>query len=278
MLASDASPSLGQASTGSRHVPRSLSLSPASIPGFVPPAPDGSRVEIDDGVRSAFPAVPATVMHASANANNLTRLENRECIQVYSAPFQISHRGLLLVTKDALPDIPKAVQWKSYCVNKGGWMCGQECIPATIYSQGSARSETPCPPPADPANWKVQSSTIDHCLSEKLDQQCEVLVVPLFMCIVSIFNFIKAAILFHAFLFIKENPIMTIGDAIASFLENGDITTEGLCLMGKHDLDQWTGLISSEFRQGISPRRLTRSKKRWFSAASPARWKSFIVL
>jgi hypothetical protein len=215
-------------------------------------------------------------MHASANANNLTRLENRECIQVYSAPFQTSYRGLLLVTKNSLPDIPKAVQWRSHCVNKGGWMCGQECIPATVYAQGSSKLESPCPPPADPEHWKVQGFVVDHCLSEKLNQRCEVLVVPLFMAVVTAFNCFKVAILFYTFLFIKENPIMTIGDAIASFLENSDITTEGLCLMGKHDLGQWT--LSRKFGQKSSPRRLARTKKRWFSTASRARWRSFIVL
>jgi hypothetical protein len=42
---------------------------------------------------------------------------------------------------------------------------------------------------------------------------------------------VKAALMFYTYLSTKEDPLMTLGDAIASFLNNTDVTTKDVGLL-----------------------------------------------
>jgi hypothetical protein len=35
---------------------------------------------------------------------------------------------------------------------------------------------------------------------------------------------------------LRDNPLITVGDAVESFLDNSDRTTEGMCLLTKEDV------------------------------------------
>jgi hypothetical protein len=41
--------------------------------------------------------------------------------------------------------------------------------------------------------------------------------------------------MFYVAFFIHDEPLMTIGDAVASFLEKEDITTKNMCLSTRAD-------------------------------------------
>jgi hypothetical protein len=100
-------------------------------------------------------------------------------------------------------------------------------------------------------------------LSEKPAQKCKIQSVPQLLYIVIASNILKITILLYTFFFIMENPILTIGDAIVSFLEERHIKTESLCLMDKSDSRWWGVVTSSRFGQKPTPAHLTRKNKRW---------------
>lgn len=73
---------------------------------------------------------------------------------------------------------------------------------------------------------------------------------------------------------LNEPTVVTIGDAIQSFLARPDPTTENCCLMSKHNVDVvWK---SPEIQQ--NQRFKTRKREPWFSAISVRRWSVSIAL
>jgi hypothetical protein len=71
---------------------------------------------------------------------------------------------------------------------------------------------------------------------------------------------------FYIYYFTKENPLMTIGDAIASFLDKRDVTTKEI------QLDNSRGRYRPSASSWQGP------YSRWKHAASQMRRKSVLVL
>ena len=73
---------------------------------------------------------------------------------------------------------------------------------------------------------------------------------------------------------VKDDPVMTIGDAIESFSMNPDPNTRGMCLLSIND-------VRSKDFKGLAdqpPRPYASSPRRWHQAASQRRWTLFIIL
>ena len=49
-------------------------------------------------------------------------------------------------------------------------------------------------------------------------------------------NLAKALIMFFIVFRVQDEPLITMGDATASFLEHSDASTKGMCLMSIHDV------------------------------------------
>jgi hypothetical protein len=222
----------------------------------------------------------ARYMHASALARNLTRLENVECMEAYATTFQTSHGSLILVTNDTNYSNLDYSYINSHAVysppvypcvdDPFGWICGDGNLQACYGSTTSAN--TVCTlQSVDPTNWKPWGSKIEYCLSENVESRCRVQFVPPLAYIVIVFNIAKAGILLYAYLSIKENPLMTIGDAVSSFLNRQDETTKDLCLMAKEDIHLW----EKNWRQpprAPHPKHLNTKPNRWSKTVSTKRW------
>lgn len=142
--------------------------------------------------------------------------------------------------------------------------------------------------------WNVYGFEVDYCLSEKLRGQCSLNVAVSLLFVVIVFNFIKLVAIISTIYTIKDNPLITIGDAISSFIEEEDVTTRGMCLLTREDVVQQTkhepekqkGLLSrfrrgSESRGGfqlLSPKPFEPRDLRWYRAASRGRWITALTL
>lgn len=74
--------------------------------------------------------------------------------------------------------------------------------------------------------------------------------------------------------YIKDDPLITVGDAIQSFLSRPDETTTGMCLVSKADVvAKSLPVISDPEPKPYAARRL-----QWRTAASARRWTLFIIL
>lgn len=71
-----------------------------------------------------------------------------------------------------------------------------------------------------------------------------------------------------------DEQLMTIGDAAASFIQEPDLVTKGLCLYAREDFDHW--YLSAHNHS--SARSFKSEAKRRAVAASRRRWISIIIL
>ncbi|OJD38566.1 uncharacterized protein BKCO1_4000234 [Diplodia corticola] len=150
--------------------------------------------------------------------------------------------------------------------------------------------------------WTVAGFEINHCLSERMPGECSLNVALPLLLSVMCSNVVKLIAIVAAALTIKENPLMTIGDAVASFVRERDETTSGMCNWSWKDVAQREkerspkvdGSAYGAEIAGISMEQLTRrdesseingylpvqsarpfsaSKQRLYEASSKGRWK-----
>lgn len=118
---------------------------------------------------------------------------------------------------------------------------------------------------------------VDGCLSVKVEEHCQLLFSPLFSIVVIITNLIKVVCIVFIAFYEREPRLLTIGDAITSFLSNPDPITQGRCLSPKDDWKSehghWNGTGSH-----VIPRRLRRQTTRWWKSGNVLQWGFTLIL
>lgn len=115
---------------------------------------------------------------------------------------------------------------------------------------------------------------VEECIAFKGEHNCQLYYNPLIGVVVIIVTLVKTiAILLAAWLYrSREPPLLTTGDAIASFLENPDKSTEGMCWSSLQDFKKgkWAQTKSSKtescpseetYQSLAMPRRLIRTSR-----------------
>lgn len=216
-------------------------------------------------------------LHERARNGTLVRLEPQACIDQYAQMIQSFHRHVLLVGEnDKFPppsenqDVWNGSYIYSYNPYEASnliypdqasdtfyWICsGVEEVAECVNGIDLVKNQSP---------WVVDGYPVRYCLSENAPQMCKLQFIPGIAILVTILNFIKAAIMFYSALRIKENPLMTLGDSILSFLERRDPTTRGMCLVDIEDVKK----SSDSFPHG--PRIFQGMEYRWKDTTSRAR-------
>jgi hypothetical protein len=136
-------------------------------------------------------------------------------------------------------------------------------------------------------NWKLKGHPIDYCLSERVEEHCKLQFLVQVMAAVIICNLLKVLCMFLTVWKYKTETLVTVGDAIASFLDKPDPTTEGRCLSSKEDFvrgpwawgrrSNWNAVRILSDSPG-APQVWNPSVQRWWRAASLKRWISTMTL
>ncbi|KAK2782992.1 hypothetical protein FQN53_009405 [Emmonsiellopsis sp. PD_33] len=123
--------------------------------------------------------------------------------------------------------------------------------------------------------------TIDHCLSQTVDDRCQ-LIFSLPIClIVIICNMIKVGCMFLAANEDRKEIFLTIGDAMSSFLKKPDPTSAHRCYLsrssvnGSPDSRHRGGSIPYDPAEHASPLitpRILPGRRMWMQAVSVGRW------
>ena len=87
---------------------------------------------------------------------------------------------------------------------------------------------------ASSANWTVLDFPIEYCLSQTTEPSCRLQFSLVIMVIVLLCNFSKTLCMILTIWEPSWVPLLTLGDAIASFLDQPDLHTVNNCLAGKH--------------------------------------------
>lgn len=135
---------------------------------------------------------------------------------------------------------------------------------------------------ADASNWTVKDKhsnpdlevEVKFCSSQRTPKHCKLQFSLQIVIVVIVINTLKIIRMMYVVFGLTETPLMTIGDAIASFLNEKDPTTKGCCLVSKFDIKlhklQW------QHREGQSngppAKEWSPTKVPWALAVGRTRW------
>ena len=201
------------------------------------------------------PEVSKVLEGYQKNQTSLERLEIKKCVEVYTAQLVSSHSDLILVStySDSINSL--LAYWYSW---------------RHLHSDDPPHNLLTCSKVkecnisanltlSDPQNW------LQYCLSVPVEEHCKLQFSLIIMIIVIICNLIKTICMSLIVWKQDSEPLVTLGDAIASFLDLPDAKTEGNCIAWKARFvksKSWDSLPCTWY-----PKR-----SRWFRAASSRRW------
>ena len=217
-----------------------------------------------------FPYLLDTLWSRARNGT-LDRLESVDCIDQYATLIQPYRRNVLLVAADDHfpgPDkntfinsshVYDAVAFASVdargpqqAADAYQWMCSglvpndEQCTNRISDVKASASAwrvgSSNCTTTKNSTSWDIECSPdhitypVSYCLSEKAPAHCKVHFSRDISILVTMINLAKAALMFYAAFYVTGEPLMTVGDAIASFIEQPDAVTRNLCLLSITDI------------------------------------------
>lgn len=206
-------------------------------------------------------------LHQLSREGRLERLENVDCINAYAQMIQSNRGSVLLVAQgDVEPDLSTK------------WLADSSPLSWLVDSRSAAREDpyqwicgtaTDCAGRIDEVraaatNWTILGSNVQYCLSEKIESECTIRWSLEIGIIVLVLNLFKAILMVCTLLGIEEEPLMAMGDAIASFLRRPDPTTVNMCLASRTD-------VMAEHNFSAGPRRWAGKTYRWRHSASRSR-------
>ena len=234
--------------------------------------PGGDYLELFDpfysegyGFTQEYTLENATAERLQSDPARLDKLDNKACIEEYSKEIMSTRSNLLLVSSHENDTNSILAMWHNVSPNFGEsgvyhppWVCD---LPEEFYT-GHHPECNPGKIAADASTWTMGGRPIQYCLSEPVEEHCKLQFSVGIMIIVIICNAIKMAVMGHV-AWTQPSNLVTVGDAIASFLDKPDPTTTGSCLAGKeHFQKSWQSKAMH-----WEPR-----AHYWFHAASKKRW------
>ncbi|KAI9803253.1 MAG: hypothetical protein M1825_002044 [Sarcosagium campestre] len=194
----------------------------------------------------------------------LDRLDNAECINAYSTKLPTTRSDVLVVSTKAQPSNGSLIDFFSFNpeqTDPASWLCNDD--PSGNCPASKALS-------ADP--WVVKNTEVAYCLSLSLEEQCELQFSLAILLVVVACNLIKAIGTLMTVWKMNHPTLVTLGDAISSFLQFPDETTREMCLASKEAVQVGTWKFPPQ------PRKWTARRQFWFAAASPFRWVTSNIL
>ena len=207
----------------------------------------------------------ASLRYLQAGVSTLSFLDHRECTRSFGSPFASKYGDVLLVASD--PSIPV----ETIYTREGEWVCLAD-------QQESGSGHSHCTVLLSTTGW----SGVAYCLATKTPERCKVSLSARLLFTVIICNAVKVICLATLALG-KREPLFTIGDCIASFLQYTDRFTSGIpslsCWHIYQHFPNWprredkSAKSSYYGRHELMPlRREPLCYRMWASGVGPSRW------
>ncbi|KAF6824089.1 hypothetical protein CPLU01_11018, partial [Colletotrichum plurivorum] len=122
-----------------------------------------------------------------------------------------------------------------------------------------------------PGDWKPAGFPLKELYSQRTEEHCKLLFSRSLCWLITSLNLLKCVLmLFVAFGTDEELPLLTLGDAVASFMEEEDMFTENMCLASKSQAGtkNWDKIALP----------YEAKSRRKFAAASRIRWITCVSL
>jgi len=213
-----------------------------------------------------------TLEKSKANAI-FKRFEPNDCKAAYAARFIEKYGDVLLVTEDIAlnssnPNNYAPVIIPPNCEIPYAWICGDGwnynpfSMNTTACTLAKAQNGT---------QWTLYSSLISYYLVQTNEtEQCRLNLCLSIMFLVILSNLSKAAVMFLTIWKLTTPTLVTLGDAITSFLDNPDPTTLDMCMATREGRKGQWGAPKAEPWHSKS--------YYWFESTSIERWLGLTLL
>jgi hypothetical protein len=215
----------------------------------------------------------AIVTQLQREFRSYQRLEPEDCIKRYGVDLLSDRRHVVVVTLADHPDnaVLGTMDWE-YSTIQNSWICfsnvteDMQLVPMSIDDFDCTVEEALANLPMIVADEEVA-----YCLSQTVPDICRLQFSLPIMVIVIFCNVVKLVCILLT-LWKHRITLVTLGDAIASFLERPDPTTEGMCTMTLADAKSGWWLTKP------SPRPWEYTRYSRWQAVGKARWISTNLL
>lgn len=218
--------------------------------------------------------------------SSLSKLDNAECIEAYSPSNQTKFTDVVLVSsatnaKNSVIDVffnVDSSELTNGTYSYNSWICSTPqsssgCDFTSLKNNPQDWNIT-CSGMNDPSILSEKEdivAPIQYCLTPPRGEQCKLQLSVAIIIIVLLCNLVKAVCIGLIAWDKNTKPLVTVGDAIASFLRQSDTSTEGSCIVGK------TGFGRRQ-EWPRRPSQWTQEAIRWYQVVSTRRWTACIVL
>lgn len=161
------------------------------------------------------------------------RLEIGDCIDKYEVDFQSAFSNVLLISEDVDPGhgifafVSRSDLYQTHKVNPWGWLCmsTNEIYCEPHLEKIREHSENLTVRGYHTSYTDIDTFRVDYCLAQEVPEKCRVEYSLSLLITIVIFNVIKAGVLWGTTLTTDHTPLLTIGDAIAEFIEQPESST-----------------------------------------------------
>lgn len=229
-----------------------------------------------------FNAATDTLLYLQNHIESFRKVTNDECLRGYYSSSLVSQwANVLFVTE---PDTGNPVLnadahlTKLDKINGNPWVyceaTGINCELSYLVSHPDELEYRGCPYQylPDDDDWGLSPFPVSYCMVEEVEEKCSVRMSLTILIVVAACNLIKIICMLSVLKLKSFHPLITIGDAIASFLDNRDLSTSGCGLHGVESIPAWQAGLSWSTRIPRSTPDFRR--RRWFRGT---RLKRFIV-
>ncbi|KAK6811974.1 hypothetical protein RU639_012298 [Aspergillus parasiticus] len=210
-------------------------------------------------------------LRAEAQNRTLQRLDISQCVNAYATDFQTTYGSLILVTNDT-DQFQSVAQQTTFLPEENlrtsasdpyQWICSAQ---ATAKEHTCSQLLSDVKDQVSKNSWYVDRYQVGYCLAERPPQRCKLeYSLPLAIIVIA-FNLVKAIIIGYTAASTTEKPILTTGDAVASFMQRPDEFTRGQCLLTRESVK------TRPCRPSYKSSTFNSTPKRWHAAVSGKRY------
>ena len=211
------------------------------------------------GIRGSYDAQNVTTFKQIQDAaHSYTKLDTADCIEAYATPFPKGHSNVVLVSNitsyksetnssvlfSAL--FSPSIQTLAYSVfYDSGQLSVDDWYFAPFVKEGDI-----LPYMAFHNASEFSIAKIEYCLSQEIPDACSIELHYPFLVVVILMTVLKIACsLWILFALPSLKPLITVGDSIASFLEDPDPTTSGGRAVAQDFLDRFHGYVVEKLKK-----------------------------
>lgn len=175
------------------------------------------------------------------NISSYERLDQAACIKEYGVDYLSSRRNALVVVDGQLSNPLLGILDWTYKAPQNSWICGTT-LGSNMTLQTIPIDNFDCNIPVALGNdtWLMGTQTVNHCLSQKVEDRCRLQFAVPIMVVVLTCNLFKLLTMIVMLWKCREPTLVTLGDALDNLLERPDPYTVGMCIAAKKDFEKGT--------------------------------------